>query len=163
MTRAISLDESVGVQSELVEGPLFELLDAYPLLGASDLVAVHMLGQPLELGTEFPDSLAHLAELAVALRTVALDLSAHRRRIGQRPLRASHAEFRRGCDAVRDANLTHAALASRPVAVLLLATCGGGASQRCGPAVQSPDPLFGAAYAETRLGFGLPGGTGRRP
>ena len=47
-----SVDEHVGVDAELLDGLGLELLDAQPLLGAGDLVAVHGVGELAQLGLQ---------------------------------------------------------------------------------------------------------------
>ena len=66
-------DQGVGVEAELLEGPLLQLLDAHPLLGAGHLVAVHGVDQLVELAPSVAQPLPGLAQLLLPPAPALLD------------------------------------------------------------------------------------------
>ena len=73
---AVVGDQGLGVEAELLERALLELLDAHPLLGAGHLVAVHGVDQLVELAAEVAQPLAGLAQLLLATGAALLDAGA---------------------------------------------------------------------------------------
>ena len=55
--------ERVGVEAELLEGPLLQLLDPHPLLGPGHLVAVDRVDQLVVLAAEVAQPAADVEEL----------------------------------------------------------------------------------------------------
>ena len=70
---AVLGDQRVGVEPELVERALLELLDAHPLLGAGHLVAVHGVDQLVVLRAEVAQPRADREQLLLAAAAGLLD------------------------------------------------------------------------------------------
>ena len=89
-SRAVLREQRLGVDAELLERLGLERLDPQPLLGAGDLVAVHGVGEPLQLGAELAASAAE--------RPSSLGVAPSARRLGRGPLlgRRARASARAG-------------------------------------------------------------------
>ena len=156
-----SATSAVGVEAELLERALLELLDPHPLLGAGHLVAVHGVDQLVVLAGQVAQP-ARGRRAAACSRPCAglLDRGAGLGGPVDRDLEpVEH-------DADRDADrLGGPALAEQPLAALDRAGAGlalglGGAEQLVGPAVQRAGPLLGGAQRQPGVHLGLAGGAG---
>ena len=138
---AVVGDQRLGVEAELLERPLLELLDPHPLLGAGHLVAVHGVDQLVVLAAELAQPATDGEQLLLAAaaacstacaRSVArsIDTSSRLQHLGRPPIAD---------------RLGGPALADQPLAAL------GGA----GPGLRARPPRPGAA--------GRPGRAGRAP
>ena len=142
-------------------GPLLQRLDPQPLLGAGDLVAVHAVGEPLQLAGQLAEPGAQGAQLGVPLGPRVLGL----RRGPPRRAPASAPDGRAAAWAASATSWATAASAGRadpaglglgPAGPLL----GGGAVELVGAPGKSPDPLLAGPDGEPGLHLGLPRGAG---
>ncbi len=133
-------------------------LDPVPLLGAGDLVAVHLVGQPVQVRRRRADPGAHLEQLGLerapgGRERVPLDRGPRRATVASAASAVSASRAHRGGDG-RPALPGHARR-GRPLAGGALLP--GLATQRLGPAVQRAGALLGGADGEPGLGLGLTG------
>ena len=154
---AVVGDEGVGLEPQLLEGAVLELLEAHPLLGAGHLVAVHRGDQLLVLLGELAELSAHRAQLLLAPPAGLLHLGAGVGGLLDRRLQAVQDE----ADGRRD-RLGRPALAQHPLPArgglgALLALLGRAAPQAVGATVQGPGALLGGAQRQARVHLGLPG------
>ena len=157
---AVVGDQHVGVEAELLERALLELLDPHLLLGAGHLVAVHGVDQLVVLTGQVAQPGADGEQLLLAALAGPLDLGAGRGGPADRDVEPVEHVGDRGAD-----RLGGLALAEQPGPALDLAGAGlalllGGAQQLVGPAVQGAGPLLGGAQREPGLHLALPGGAG---
>ena len=156
--RPVLAEQGRQVDAVLLGGPGLQRLDAVALLGPGDLVAVHLVGQPVELRGRRADPGAHLEQLRLlggAGDGEGVPLGGRagerRRERGERPLGiGTHARRHRGAPLPGGPDVGRAF----PGRTLLP----GLAAQRLRAAVQGPGPLLGGTDGEPRLGLGLPGG-----
>ena len=163
LSRAVVGDQRVGVEPELLERALLELLDAHPLLGPGHLVAVHGVDQLVEL----------LGQVAQPARGRAISSSSRPRRacstrgpLGprrprSRPRAARGRPRRRGRPprrpGPRGRSRSRRASGAGPGLPLGL---GGPSSESARPA-QRAGPLLGGAQREPGVHLGLAAGAGR--
>ena len=155
------LTRPVGVEAELLERLLLELLDAHLLLGAGHLVAVHRADQLVVLAGQLAQRRPDGEQLLLATLAGLLDGGARLGGLLERGLEAGQHEP--GADQDR---LGGPALAGHPLAALELAGPGlalglGGAQELVGPAVQRAGALLGGAQGQPRLGLGRAGLAGQ--
>ncbi len=111
---AVVGDQRVGVEAELLERPLLELLDPHPLLGAGHLVAVDGVDQLVVLAAEVAQRGAHGQQLAAPGPAVPA-----RPLFAPRPRGAMETSSRASTTPTADTDrLGRAALADQPLATL---------------------------------------------
>ncbi len=140
--RTVVGDQPLGVEAELVEGALLELLDAHPLLGAGHLVAVHRADQLVVLAPEVAEGGAHGHQLLLAPPPRLLHGGALVGREHDRALEPVEHLAHGGRDGLRGAALPQQPLAALGGAGAGLALGLRRAQQRVGAPVQRPRPLL---------------------
>ena len=141
-------DQAVGVEAELVERTLLELLDPHPLLGAGHLVAVHGVDQLVEVAPQVAHPLARLAELLLAAGAPLLHAGPLGRGQGHGLLEPGQHESGAAADGLTDAALVEQLLAASDRGCAGLALGPGGTEQRVGAAVQRAGPFLGGAQGQ---------------
>ena len=155
-SRPVVGDQPVGVEAELVERPLLELLDPHPLLGAGHLVAVHGVDQLVEVAAQVAHLLARLAQLLLAPGPPLLDARAFGSGQGHGLLEPRQHPRGAAADGLAHAPLVEQLLAAGDRCRPSLALGPGGPEQRVGAAVQGAGPLLGRAQGEPRVHLGGP-------
>ena len=157
---AVVGDEPVGLEAELLEGPLLELLDAHLLLGAGHLVAVDGVDQLVVLAGQVAQRGADGEQLLLAARAGLLDLGARRGGAVDRPVESREHHPAGGQDRLGGATLADQALTPLGGLGAGLPLGGGAAVELVGATVQGAGALLGGTQREARLHLRLPRGPG---
>ena len=153
---AVLRHQGLGVEPELLERPLLELLDPHLLLGAGHLVAVHAVDQLVEVAAEVAHPLAGLAQLLLAAGACLLDPGALGGGGGDRLLQAREHDGRTASDRLAEATLALQLLAAGDGRGAGVALGLGRPEQGVGAAVECPGALLGRPQRQPRLHLGRP-------
>ena len=150
--------QAVGVEAELLERALLELLDPHPLLGAGHLVAVHGVDQLVVLAGQVAQPGPDVEQVALASLPGLLDGAASLGGALHRHLEPLERVADRDPHGLGGPALAEQALAALGGAGPGLALGPGGAHQRVGAAVQRAGALLGGAQGQPGVHLALPGG-----
>ncbi len=153
--------QGVLVEAELLQGPLGELLDAHPLLGADHLVAVDGVHQLVVLAGEVAQGGPDREQLLLAVAPRRLDRGARLGGLLDRHLEPGQDGGHRHPDGLGGPALADQPLTSldRPGPRLALGL--GGPHQRVGTTVQRAGALLAGAQRESGVHLGLARGPRR--